>query len=127
MPASDARPGSAGVLIPNTEMKIVDINDRSVLGEGREGEVAIRGPQVMKVSYYDTVATTKGFTFFDLLFALSSCFSFFPLFFLLFSCESQLYMRVCPSGRRSVCRSVGLSVSWSVGYPFFFGQRKTRK
>jgi len=48
VPASDARPGSAGVLIPNTEMKIVDINDRSVLGEGREGEVAIRGPQVMK-------------------------------------------------------------------------------
>ena len=58
MPASECVPGSAGVLIPNTEMKVVDINDRSILGEGKEGEIAFRGPQVMKGYLNNPTATS---------------------------------------------------------------------
>jgi len=41
--------GSAGVLIRSTEAKLVDVKTQSVItSPGREGEVWIRGPQVMK-------------------------------------------------------------------------------
>jgi acyl-CoA synthetase (AMP-forming)/AMP-acid ligase II len=46
----DPRPklGGIGVPIPNTESKIVDITDGRELGPLQEGEICIRGPQVMK-------------------------------------------------------------------------------
>jgi acyl-CoA synthetase (AMP-forming)/AMP-acid ligase II len=40
--------GSIGQCIPNTECKIVSLETGEELGSGQEGEVYIRGPQVMK-------------------------------------------------------------------------------
>jgi acyl-CoA synthetase (AMP-forming)/AMP-acid ligase II len=40
--------GSVGVLAPNTECKIVDLENGSPLEPGREGEICVRGPQIMK-------------------------------------------------------------------------------
>ncbi len=42
------KPGSAGYCLPNTTCKIVGVDSRVELGPGEEGEVCIRGPQVMK-------------------------------------------------------------------------------
>src|SRR6202165_303774 len=41
------RGGSAGLLIPNTECKVMDPASGAELGAGEQGEVWIRGPQVM--------------------------------------------------------------------------------
>ncbi|XP_078673796.1 uncharacterized protein LOC144912421 [Branchiostoma floridae x Branchiostoma belcheri] len=41
-------PGSIGPLLPNTECKVVDIESGKLLGEGEDGELCVRGPQVMK-------------------------------------------------------------------------------
>ena len=41
------RGGSAGLLIPNTECKVMDPSSGAELGAGEQGEVWIRGPQVM--------------------------------------------------------------------------------
>ncbi|MGY5877075.1 MAG: long-chain fatty acid--CoA ligase [Candidatus Thorarchaeota archaeon] len=41
--------GSVGVPLPNTEVRIVDVDDYSkIMPVGTEGEIIIRGPQVMK-------------------------------------------------------------------------------
>ena len=42
------KPGSAGYCLPNTTCKIVGVETRVELGPGEEGEVCVRGPQVMK-------------------------------------------------------------------------------
>jgi acyl-CoA synthetase (AMP-forming)/AMP-acid ligase II len=42
------RPGSVGQLIPNTEARIVDVATGQDLDAGQDGEVWLRGPQVMK-------------------------------------------------------------------------------
>ncbi|MCZ6645072.1 MAG: 4-coumarate--CoA ligase family protein [SAR324 cluster bacterium] len=42
------RPASAGQCVPNTEVKIVDIASKEELGPNQEGEILVRGPQVMK-------------------------------------------------------------------------------
>jgi acyl-CoA synthetase (AMP-forming)/AMP-acid ligase II len=42
------RPGSAGLLIPNTECKVVDPLSGAELEANQQGEIWIRGPQVMK-------------------------------------------------------------------------------
>lgn len=39
---------SAGVPVPNTEMKVVDAETRTDLPQGEMGEICLRGPQVMK-------------------------------------------------------------------------------
>jgi 4-coumarate--CoA ligase len=39
---------SIGPPIPNTEAKIVDVVSRAELGPNEEGEICVRGPQVMK-------------------------------------------------------------------------------
>jgi 4-coumarate--CoA ligase len=47
-PAGQFRPGTSGITIPNTEIRLVDPatgEDRDV---GEEGELLVRGPQVMK-------------------------------------------------------------------------------
>jgi acyl-CoA synthetase (AMP-forming)/AMP-acid ligase II len=46
--ADRARPGSIGVPIPSTECKVVDVASGGELPAGQEGEICIRGPQVMK-------------------------------------------------------------------------------
>jgi acyl-CoA synthetase (AMP-forming)/AMP-acid ligase II len=40
--------GSVGVPAPNTECKIVDLETGESLGANKEGEVCVRGPQIMK-------------------------------------------------------------------------------
>src|SRR5262249_29439342 len=42
------RPGSIGPAVPNTECRVVDLQDGEDLGPGDDGEVWIRGPQVMR-------------------------------------------------------------------------------
>jgi acyl-CoA synthetase (AMP-forming)/AMP-acid ligase II len=45
---SQVRFGSVGVPAPNTECKIVNLETGETLGQNKEGEVCVRGPQVMK-------------------------------------------------------------------------------
>ncbi|MBX6745954.1 MAG: AMP-binding protein, partial [Acetobacteraceae bacterium] len=48
-PDAPVRPGSIGVPIPGIEMRVVAMDDpRRVLPPGETGEIAIRGPNVMK-------------------------------------------------------------------------------
>jgi acyl-CoA synthetase (AMP-forming)/AMP-acid ligase II len=46
--ADEEKPASAGYCLPNTTCKIVGIESRTELEPGEEGEVCVRGPQVMK-------------------------------------------------------------------------------
>src|SRR5262249_19826286 len=46
-PKGRFKPGSVGVTAPNTELKIVDPMGNE-LGVGEDGEVCVRGPQVMR-------------------------------------------------------------------------------
>jgi acyl-CoA synthetase (AMP-forming)/AMP-acid ligase II len=45
---SQVKFGSVGVPAPNTECKVVDLETGELLGANKEGEVCVRGPQVMK-------------------------------------------------------------------------------
>ena len=47
-PAENAKPGAVGVAVPNTECRIVDPETGKDCGANEEGELWIRGPQVMK-------------------------------------------------------------------------------
>jgi acyl-CoA synthetase (AMP-forming)/AMP-acid ligase II len=51
-------PGSVGPPIPNTECKIVDVATGEELGRNADGEIWIRGPQVMK-GYLNNDAATR--------------------------------------------------------------------
>ncbi|MGB8511171.1 MAG: 4-coumarate--CoA ligase family protein [Pyrinomonadaceae bacterium] len=42
------KPGSVGVCVPGMECKLVDIETGAELGHDAEGEICVRGPQVMK-------------------------------------------------------------------------------
>ncbi len=42
------KPGTVGAPLPNTECRIVDTATGQDLGSGKDGEVLVRGPQVMK-------------------------------------------------------------------------------
>jgi acyl-CoA synthetase (AMP-forming)/AMP-acid ligase II len=46
--ASQVKFGSVGVPAPNTECKIIDLQTGGPLGPNQEGEVCVRGPQIMK-------------------------------------------------------------------------------
>ncbi|MEA3222358.1 MAG: long-chain fatty acid--CoA ligase [Thermodesulfobacteriota bacterium] len=57
------KPGTVGVPIPNTDLKIVDLETGTQeLEQGKEGEICIKGPQIMK-GYYkkpeETAATIR--------------------------------------------------------------------
>ncbi|MCW5934187.1 MAG: AMP-binding protein [Fimbriimonadia bacterium] len=45
---SQSKPGSVGPLVPNTEAKVAHLETGEPLPHGEEGEICIRGPQVMK-------------------------------------------------------------------------------
>jgi acyl-CoA synthetase (AMP-forming)/AMP-acid ligase II len=47
-PRGGFKPGSAGVTAPNTQTRIVDPVRGTDLGTGEDGEIYVRGPQVMK-------------------------------------------------------------------------------
>jgi acyl-CoA synthetase (AMP-forming)/AMP-acid ligase II len=57
--ASEHKPASAGYCLPNTTCKIVGIESRTELEPGEEGEVCVRGPQVMKGYLRQPGATTE--------------------------------------------------------------------
>ena len=42
------KPGSVGRVVPNTEVKIADVGTGAEVAQGQEGELWIRGPQIMK-------------------------------------------------------------------------------
>jgi acyl-CoA synthetase (AMP-forming)/AMP-acid ligase II len=46
--AEKIKHGAVGQCVPNTECKIVDMETGSALGHNQEGEICMRGPQVMK-------------------------------------------------------------------------------
>lgn len=52
------KPGSVGFCLPNTECKIVDYTNGADLPAEREGEIWVRGPQVMK-GYLGNPAATE--------------------------------------------------------------------
>jgi acyl-CoA synthetase (AMP-forming)/AMP-acid ligase II len=43
-----AKPGSIGLVVPNTEVRLAAVGTASNVGRGQEGELWIRGPQIMK-------------------------------------------------------------------------------
>ena len=57
-PEGMCKPGSVGVTVCNTEVNIVDPISWSPLGIDQDGEVWVRGPQVMK-GYLNNEAATK--------------------------------------------------------------------
>jgi acyl-CoA synthetase (AMP-forming)/AMP-acid ligase II len=60
-PADPARhrPGSIGPPVPNTECRIVAVGTGAELGPGEDGEVCVRGPQVMRGYLDDPEATAR--------------------------------------------------------------------
>jgi 4-coumarate--CoA ligase len=57
-PSGGFKPGSVGVTVPNTEVQIVDPATGASLGVGDDGEIWVRGPQVMK-GYLNNEAATR--------------------------------------------------------------------
>ncbi len=54
------KPGTVGIPIPDTDVKIVDVADPDKeLGLGAEGEIAIKGPQIMMGYYNKPEETAK--------------------------------------------------------------------
>jgi acyl-CoA synthetase (AMP-forming)/AMP-acid ligase II len=56
---ADSRPGSIGPSLPNTECRVVDVEDGRDLGPGERGELWMRGPQVMKGYWRNDEATRE--------------------------------------------------------------------
>jgi long-chain acyl-CoA synthetase len=58
-PIQRAKPGSIGIPLPDTDCRIVSIEGEGELPVGSEGELLIRGPQVMKGYWNKPEATAK--------------------------------------------------------------------
>jgi acyl-CoA synthetase (AMP-forming)/AMP-acid ligase II len=55
----EARAGSVGRLVPNTECKVIDWATGEEFGPGRDGELCVRGPQVMRGYLKNPTATAN--------------------------------------------------------------------
>jgi acyl-CoA synthetase (AMP-forming)/AMP-acid ligase II len=53
------KPGSVGVALPNTELRVVDPATGADVGRGETGELLVRGPQVMKGYLNSPEATSE--------------------------------------------------------------------
>jgi acyl-CoA synthetase (AMP-forming)/AMP-acid ligase II len=62
IPGSAPRSGAAGQTVPNTSCRIVDIDTGANLGPGQEGELWIKGPQVMQGYLNNAKATAETIT-----------------------------------------------------------------
>ena len=51
------KPGASGRIVPNTEVRLIDVATGEPVGRGKEGELWIRGPQIMK-GYLNQPAAT---------------------------------------------------------------------
>jgi len=61
-PPNRPKYGTVGVPLPLTEVRIVDLNDGTTeLGIGQSGEIAVRGPQVMKGYWRNPEASARAF------------------------------------------------------------------
>lgn len=58
-PAETARAGASGLAVPNTQCRIVDIENGQDLPPGEEGELWIKGPQVMQGYLNNPKATSE--------------------------------------------------------------------
>lgn len=56
--AGKSNPGTIGFAIPNTQFRVVDLDTGAELPEGRNGELQVRGPQVMR-GYLDNPEATS--------------------------------------------------------------------
>ena len=59
IPSRQDKPGSVGYCLPNTECKIIDSVTGDELGPNEQGEILVRGPQVMKGYLRKPLATTE--------------------------------------------------------------------
>jgi acyl-CoA synthetase (AMP-forming)/AMP-acid ligase II len=57
-----SKPGSVGVCVPNTETRVTDLLTGAELGPDQQGEVWVRGPQVMTGYLNRPEATTQAIT-----------------------------------------------------------------
>ena len=58
-PEGQFRPGTSGVTVSNTEIRIIDPSSGADLGVGGRGELLVRGPQVMKGYLNNPEATAE--------------------------------------------------------------------
>ena len=58
-PVEDLKIGSCGVLLPNTEAKIVDLESGKSLGPNQRGELCVKGPQVILLEVVWIYHSTK--------------------------------------------------------------------
>jgi enoyl-CoA hydratase/carnithine racemase len=57
--ASKNKAGTVGQLLPNTLVRIVDVSTQTPVEAGKEGELWIKGPQVMKGYFHNEAETAK--------------------------------------------------------------------
>lgn len=62
VPGAAPRSGAAGLLVSNTECKIVEAESGEALAQGEEGELWVKGPQVMRGYLNNPVATAATIT-----------------------------------------------------------------
>jgi len=56
------KPGSIGLPLPNTEVRLIDLETGAEIEDGREGEMLVRGPQVMKGYWNEPEETAAAVT-----------------------------------------------------------------
>lgn len=57
--AGRSNPGTIGFAIPNTEFRVVDLGTGAELPDGHDGELHVRGPQVMRGYLHNPEATSN--------------------------------------------------------------------